>query len=115
MGKRRKDGSLKMVSRKNNKQKKIKKAAALRYLPHNDNAPKVTAVGKGRIAEKILEAAEKNKIPVYEDANLANVLNNFNPGDEITPELYGIVAEILIFVRNIDKRYGEEKDLIEHE
>jgi type III secretory pathway component EscU len=66
MEKRRKDGSLKMVSRKNNKQKKIKKAAALRYLPHNDNAPKVTAVGKGRIAEKILEAAEKNKIPVYQ-------------------------------------------------
>lgn len=90
-------------------------AAALKYSPHMDNAPKITAVGKGRIAEKILEAVEKNKIPVYKDVNLAHVLSSFNPGDEITPELYGLIAEILVFVKKMDEKYGEEKDLIWHE
>ena len=88
--------------------KKIKEAAALHYSPEKDDAPTIVALGKGDIAEKILEAAEENNVPVYEDANLAQALNAMNIGDEIPRELYGIVAEILVFVSKMDNDYGEK-------
>lgn len=88
--------------------KKIKEAAALRYSPEKDRAPKIVAVGKGEIAEKMIEKAGENDIPIYEDAELAHILNCFNLGDEIPPELYEVVAEILVFIGNVDRTYGEK-------
>ncbi|MCX7841646.1 MAG: EscU/YscU/HrcU family type III secretion system export apparatus switch protein [Clostridia bacterium] len=88
--------------------KKIKEAAALQYSPDKDRAPKIVALGRGEIAEKILESAEENKIPVYKDAELAHTLNKLDLGDEVPPELYQVVAEILVFVSSLDKEYGEK-------
>lgn len=86
--------------------KRIKEAAALKYSP-DDKAPKVVALGKGEIAEKILEAAKDNDVPVYENPELAHTLNMLSIGDEIPEELYEIVAQILVFVSDIDKLKGE--------
>ncbi len=88
--------------------KKIKEAAALKYSP-DDSAPKVVALGKGEIAEKILEAARENEIPIYENPELAHTLNALSIGDEIPPELYEIVAQILVFVSDLDKLQGESR------
>jgi flagellar biosynthesis protein len=88
--------------------KEIKEAAALTYSPGNSRAPRLVAAGKGEIAEKIIETAEKNAVPVYEDARLAHTLNRLQLGDEIPSELYEVVAEILVFVSNLDKSYGEK-------
>ena len=88
--------------------RKIKEAVALKYALDEDNSPKIVALGKGDIAEKILETAKENDIPVYEDENLAHTLNKLNIGDEIPPELYEVVAEILVFVSNLDKSYGDK-------
>lgn len=85
------------------KRKKIKEAAALRYNPDENSAPEVVAVGRGEIAEKLLELAEKSQVPVHEDPGLAHVLSSMELGSEIPPELYTVVAEILIFVGNLDK------------
>ncbi len=90
------------------RKKKIKEAAALKYNP-DDSAPKIVALGKGEIAEKILETAQNNNVPVYENPELAQVLNTLSIGEEIPEELYEIVAEILVFVSDIDKLKGEEK------
>jgi flagellar biosynthesis protein len=49
----------------------------------------------------------ENDVPVYENAQLAHALNSLNLGDEIPPELYEVVAEILVFVGSIDNGYGE--------
>ncbi len=87
--------------------KKVKQVAALKYSPEENKAPKIIALGKGEAAEKIIEKAEESDVPVYEDANLAAALNTFNVGEEIPPELYGIVAEILVFVSQIDRNFGE--------
>lgn len=93
----------------NNKEKqKVKEVAALQYSPDKDRAPKLIALGKGEIAEKILETAKENDVPIYEDAGLAHTLGILNIGDEIPPELYEVVAEILVFVSNLDKTFGEK-------
>jgi len=88
--------------------KKIKEVAALQYTPGESSAPKIVALAKGEIAEKVIEKAKENDIPIYENAQLAQTLNLLNIGDEIPPELYEVVAEILVFVSSIDSRYGEK-------
>jgi len=89
-------------------QKKIKEAAALKYFPDKDQSPRVVAKGTGLVAEKILETAAKSGVQVYEDPELAHKLNSLSLGDEIPPELYGIVAEIFAFIGNLDEKYGEK-------
>lgn len=79
-----------------------KKAVALAYDP-NDHAPQVVASGKGQLAEKIIEKAKEHDVPTYVDKGLADTLINLEIGDYIPPELYGVVAEILIYVDRMDK------------
>ncbi|MCR5654935.1 MAG: EscU/YscU/HrcU family type III secretion system export apparatus switch protein [Lachnospiraceae bacterium] len=85
----------------NNKNLK-KTAVALTYDPDED-APKVIASGTGRIAERIIEAAKDADVPVHQDDKLANTLSKLKVGDMIPPELYEVVAEILVFVDRMDK------------
>ena len=85
---------------------KVKKAAALQYKP-GEVAPKITALGKGEIAEKIIEKAKEHNIPIFENSNLVETLLTLDLGKEIPPELYAVVAEILVFVSNVDKLRGE--------
>lgn len=82
--------------------KKVKTAVALEYDP-NDAAPKVIATGKGIIAEKIIEKAKESDVPVHRDDKLADTLSRLEIGEMIPPELYEVVAEILLFVDNMDK------------
>lgn len=79
-----------------------KTAVALRYNP-GEEAPKIVATGKGAVAERILDKAKESNVPVYEDSKLAKTLSKLEIGEMIPPELYGVVAEILVFVDNMDK------------
>ena len=81
---------------------KKRTAIALEYDP-NDAAPKVIASGSGAIADKIIEKAKENKVPVHKDDNLANTLSRLQIGEMIPPELYEVVAEVLMFVDAMDK------------
>lgn len=85
--------------------KKIKEAAALRYSPEKNGAPEIVAIGRGEIAEKIIETARENNVPLYEDAELAHTLSFMEVGSEIPRELYEIVAKILVFVSDIDEKF----------
>ena len=89
---------------------KIKTAVALGYDPNEDGAPKVIASGKGALAEKIIEQAKENDIPVHEDDKLADTLSRLEIGEMIPPELYEVVAEILVFVDAMDKIKAKEKN-----
>ena len=42
-------------------------------------------------------------MPLYKDSKLAETLSALEIGDAIPPELYGVVAEILVFVDGMDK------------
>ncbi|MBO4902767.1 MAG: EscU/YscU/HrcU family type III secretion system export apparatus switch protein [Lachnospiraceae bacterium] len=84
------------------KKNKPKQAIALEYDP-NDVAPKIIATGRGKIAEKIIEAAQEADVPVHQDDKLADTLSKLDIGDFIPPELYEVVAEILVFVDQMEK------------
>ena len=79
-----------------------KTAVALSY-DVGDAAPKILATGKGAIAEKIIEEAKAHDVPFYKDNQLAETLSKLEIGDAIPPELYEVVAEILVFVDGMDK------------
>lgn len=81
---------------------KKKMAIALQYEKGFD-APTVVATGKGILAEKIISKAGEENVPVYKDEKLAKSLSSLEIGDTIPPELYGVVAEILVFVDNMDR------------
>ncbi len=81
--------------------KNDKKAVALSY-DSDDTAPKVIAKGSGLVAENILKSAAKSDIPVYEDEKLAKILTQLDIGDNIPPELYDIVAQVLVFITDVD-------------
>ena len=84
------------------KGQKPKQAVALSYDP-DDDAPKVVATGKGALAEKIIEEAKQAKVPVHKDSKLADTLSRLEIGELIPPELYEVVAEILVFVDQMDR------------
>lgn len=75
-----------------------KSALAVHYDKVKDNAPRVVAKGKGSIADKIIELAEQNNIPIHEDPDLIEVLSKLDLGQEIPPELYKLIAEVLVYV-----------------
>lgn len=79
-----------------------KKAVALMYDPSNQ-APQVVAAGQGAIAERIIDTAKESDVPLYKDTDLTNTLLKLDIGDCIPPELYGVVAEILVYVDKMDK------------
>jgi flagellar biosynthesis protein len=82
----------------------IKKAVALKYAPDKNKAPVVVAKGKGVTAESILKRAKDAGVPVQEDASLVEVLSKLDVDQEIPPELYQLVAEILSFVYRSDRK-----------
>ena len=88
------------ASNQNNQTKK--KAVALLYDPNNQ-APQVVAAGQGVLADKIIETAKESDVPLYKDTNLTETLLKLDIGDCIPPELYGVVAEILVYVDRMDK------------
>ncbi len=81
---------------------KSPKAVALKYHRQADNAPRVIAKGRGEIAEKIIEVAKANNVPLYEDKNLVQVLEALDLKTEIPPELYRAVAEVLAFIYRLN-------------
>lgn len=79
------------------------KAAALQYKQGVNSAPRIVAKGSGVVAEKILEIAREHNIPLKEDPQLVEVLSTLDLYQEIPPELYKAVAEILAFVYKMTK------------
>lgn len=91
----------------NHKNRKIKNgpsAAVIRY-DEDGGAPKVVAHGKGQIAEQIIELAKKNNIAMQEDPLLVENLLDMDLGDNIPPQLYSVMAEILLLIEEMEKNY----------
>ncbi|MFF0825790.1 EscU/YscU/HrcU family type III secretion system export apparatus switch protein [Brevibacillus sp. NPDC003359] len=90
-------------------EQKRKQAVALKYQAGTMEAPKIVAKGKGYVADNILKTAKEHAIPVQEDPSLVEVLGKLDLDQQIPPELYQVVAEILAFVYRIDKGGGTKK------
>ena len=92
---------------------KVKTAVALSYEP-GDLAPKILATGKGELAERIIKKGEEGNVPFYKDNKLADTLSKLEIGDTIPPELYDVVAEILVFVDDMDRLRSKIKGELEN-
>ncbi len=88
--------------------KKRKKAVAIKYDQSKDSAPKVTAKGDGTIAEHIIELAREAGIPIKENQDLVEILSRLDINQEIPPETYVVVAQILSWVYQINNRAKTE-------
>jgi flagellar biosynthesis protein len=89
-----------------------KAAIALRYDIDRDKAPLVLASGRGAVADEILRIAEENRIPLYEDPELAKLLAKLELDTEIPPELYTLVAEVLFFVYKLDRMAEKREQMV---
>ena len=84
-------------------------AAAIQYDSEKDAAPRMTAKGRGLIAERIIEIARQHDIPVRSDPALVEVLCKLDMEEEIPETLYRVVAEILAFVYRMNERRKEQQ------
>lgn len=74
-------------------------AVAIQYDKEKYEAPVVLAKGADYLAEKIKDAARENRIEIVENKPLARMLyHNVDIGEQIPPELYQMVAEVLAYV-----------------
>lgn len=80
-----------------------KSAVALRYNPDKDYTPIVVASGHGHVAEKIINLADENGVPIYRDDSATALLTMLNVGQGIPPDLYQLVAGIYVQVMRIAK------------
>ena len=83
---------------------KSKKAVAIKYNKTRDRAPRVVAKGKGTTAQKIIDVAHMNNVPLHKDQNLAQLLESLDLDTEIPPELYQAVAEVLVFIYRLNSK-----------
>ena len=70
-------------------------AIALNY--DGENAPRLTAKGRGELAQRILALADAHDVPLHEDSELAALLAQIPLGEEIPEALYRAVAEVIAF------------------
>jgi flagellar biosynthesis protein len=70
---------------------------AVALLYDGENAPVVTAKGRGEVAERILQLAEEHGIPLQGDPELAAILAQIPLGSEIPQALYRAIAEVIAF------------------
>jgi len=59
-------------------------------------------MGKGKVAEKIIEIAREHNIHIHNDPDLIEILSQLDLNEEIPPALYVVVAELLGFVYSLN-------------
>jgi len=79
-------------------------AVALKHELGKPDAPKVVASGKGSLAERIIERAIENEIPVHKDDHLAGLLSKVSVPSYIPTELFEAVARVLAFIYRVSDR-----------
>jgi len=85
----------------------VREAVSLRYDPGPGKAPRVTAKGHGSWADEIIRIAREYNVPIREDKNLIQILSRLDLDEQIPPELYRVIAEILAFIYRTGTRYLE--------
>ncbi|MCY7294407.1 EscU/YscU/HrcU family type III secretion system export apparatus switch protein [Alteromonas sp. a30] len=85
--------------------KSSKKAVGLKY--DDSDAPKLIAKGFGDLAEEIIALAKENGVLVHEDEYLSDFLARLDLGQEIPPELYYVIAELIAFSYVLQGKYPE--------
>ncbi len=83
---------------------KSSKAAALKYDPSQNRAPKVLASGKGKVANAIIAKAKEYDIPLFANEALVESLVGLEIESEIPAELYQAVVEVFVWLAKSDAK-----------
>lgn len=78
-------------------------ATVIKYEEGSSSPPKVVASGTGHVANKIIAMAKENDIPMQEDPSLIQNLLDLDLGENIPPQLYAVIAEILLLIQEMEK------------
>lgn len=89
----------------------IQTAVAITYQP-GDNAPKVVAKGKGLIAEEIIARAKEHGVFIHQSKELVSLLMKVDLDQDIPPNLYRVVAELLAWLYHIETEKSAELSAI---
>ena len=84
-----------------------RQALALAY-GGGDAAPRLVAKGYGDVAERIIGEARRHGVPVHDSPELVGLLMHLQLDDEIPPQLYQVVAELLAWVWHLKAVPGAE-------
>ena len=80
------------------------KAAALRYDPNKEKAPRLVAKGEGTTAQNIIKIAELNDLPIRKDEDLIELLSKVELDKEVPDALYKAVVEVFSFVYKVSRK-----------
>ena len=81
-----------------------KKAVALQYDKEKNQAPVVGAKGEGKTAQKIIQIAKENGVPLKKDEDLVELLSKIELNKEVPPQMYKAIAEVFSFIYSITKK-----------
>jgi flagellar biosynthesis protein len=90
---------------KSQKLRQIQMAMALKHQSESGQAPRLVAKGFGLNAERLIDLAKENNVPIQKNENLAEMLSNLEVPEEIPEELYEIVAKLLAYLHMVDENY----------
>ncbi|WP_027340309.1 EscU/YscU/HrcU family type III secretion system export apparatus switch protein [Halonatronum saccharophilum] len=90
------------MKKNNDKKDLLGEAAALKYNSKEDSAPTLIAKGRGELAQRIIEKAKEEDIPIESDKDLIKLLLKLEVGEEIPEDLYQAVAHILSFIYELE-------------
>lgn len=82
-------------------------AVALEY--EKLHVPRVTAIGRGELARRIVELAETNGVPISHSPELAAALSRVEINQDIPVHLYRAVAEVLAYVLRVAGKIGQQQ------
>lgn len=80
-------------------------SAALSYS--GEGAPVLVAKGDNAIADRIVQLAAENGVPIVQDGQLTELLCQIPLGEEVPPTLYVAVAEVLAYVYRLNEQLDQ--------
>ena len=99
-----------MYKQYNSYEKYNNQAVAIKYDKEKDPAPKIVAKGFGNMAEKIIELAKLNNIPIKQDKDLMKILSTLEIDSLIPLEAYSVVAEILLSLYKFNDKIKKQEE-----
>jgi len=89
--------------------KPVKRAFAITRGKGKNDQPEIHFSGSGRMADQIIDLAKKSGIPVNDDPNLVEALSRVNIDQDIPPEFYSLIDEILGFAYRLNDSMAQEE------
>ena len=86
----------------------IRRAISMKYNLNDEFAPNAISAGKNSMADKIIQSAIENDIPIYRNPRIMKNLFKFELIEELPEEVFSVVAETLAFVNNVDNLANDE-------